>query len=73
MKASSLGSKLRDHGSRRHHVTFVEWAHVVLPLLCLGWGVCLAAIYAEAIDRWVARFDAWWLENVDGRSRKRRS
>jgi len=52
-------------------VSLVEWAHVVLPLLCLGWGLCLVAMYPEAIDRWVARFDAWWVETVDPSRRSR--
>jgi hypothetical protein len=46
-------------------MTIVEWAHVVLPLLALGWGVCLAVIHADVIDAWVARFDAWWAEHID--------
>ena len=54
-------------------MTFVEWAHVVLPLLTLGWGLCLVAMHPDAIDRWVARFDAWWTENVDHTQRNRRS
>ena len=52
-------------------MSLVEWAHVVLPLLCLGWGLCLVAMYPETIDRWVARFDAWWIENIDPSHRSR--
>lgn len=47
-------------------MTFVEWAHVVLPLLALGWGVTLVALYPEAVDRWLAQLDAWWIEYVGG-------
>ena len=45
-------------------MTFVEWAEVVLPLLALGWGVCLVAIYPEAIEGWIGKLDAWWNANV---------
>jgi hypothetical protein len=41
-------------------MTIVDWAHVVLPLVSLVVGVCLVVAYPEAIDDWVARFDAWW-------------
>lgn len=51
-------------------MTFIEWANVVLPLLALGWGVCLVALYPEAIDRWAAQFDTWWIDTVGERRRK---
>lgn len=46
-------------------MSIVDWAHVVLPLLALGWGACVAARHAEAIDAWVRRLDAWWAEQID--------
>ena len=54
-------------------MTFVEWANVVLPLLALGWGLCLLAIHPDAVDRWVARFEAWSTENLGHTHRNRRS
>ena len=46
-------------------MSIVDWAEVVLPLLALGWGVCLVAMYPEVIDEWIARFNAWWAEQSD--------
>ncbi len=46
-------------------MSIVDWAHVVLPLLGLGWGVCLVAVHPDVIDKWVARFSVWWVEKVD--------
>ena len=43
-------------------MTMVEWAEAALPLLALGWGLCLVATHAEAIRAWVAKFNAWWAE-----------
>lgn len=46
----------------------MEWAQVVLPLLALGWGVCLVAVYADVINDWAAKIDAWWA-HVIGKTR----
>jgi hypothetical protein len=37
-------------------VTIVDWAHVVLPLGALIWGLYLVGRYSVDIDRWVRRW-----------------
>ena len=49
-------------------MTVLEWAQVVLPLLVLGWGMCLVAVHADVIGKWVAKFDVWWAHHI-GRTR----
>lgn len=50
-------------------MTLLEWLGVVLPLLWLGWGLCLVAMYPEVIDAWAARLDAWWIATFGGSPR----
>jgi hypothetical protein len=45
-------------------MTVVEWAEVALPLIALGWGMCLVAAQAETIDAWVAKASAWWTDRL---------
>lgn len=71
MKPSSVRGIMERPAETAPTMTLVEWAEVVLPLLALGWGLCVVAVYPETLDVWVAQFDHWWPENdhkTDGRS-----
>lgn len=43
----------------------MAWAEAVLPLLALGWGLCLVAMYPDTIATWVAKLDAWRAAHLD--------
>jgi hypothetical protein len=54
-------------------MTIVEWAEVALPLLALGWVLCLVAIYPDAINAIAAKVCGWWTTSPQTRRRTQRS